>query len=557
MEVNNCVDINGVALNEVFFNVDGTVVGILDSGNGQINSNLSYDCCIAQGWVFDPTDTKCYWTETCSNDGTYNIILNPEGNSGALFQVDDNQLGLCKLELEFDWLLRFDCEKNVNGFRDVLEAIKLVVNIEKVILSEESPLPINLEVVASEVMFNVDDIFNYFDGNTNTGILLSNENGYCDSLHQNLLNDLEPNSAVINEDSLNSGWVKFKLVIDNPEILETIYNERLTISIQGNTLNNFAILIDDIKLNRVCELPKPPRYLNEECPKFELRRLIDNKKSWVSNSEVEVRDFDLSRRKTRYVINNERLAINTKEVDIAINTSQAVNNDVFKAIITNPCLLGPSTGCTSGNTTHICVDLLPLITKPLTEIIDNDELMNMLIDAKSRKTISAYPVIELIYHRYKNSFEHCGIDINSLDVETLDSFVNLMGTYWTDLIEQLVPATTIWGSSLTNGNGIFGDYGSNKYVYRKYTSLPCYGITYPVPSPSNSDIIIDVLTEDITNSDNIITQRCSNLSIRQINDGSEFIGTVTIIGDGEGPTSGSTISITEIIVDECNKFENC
>lgn len=581
MEVQNCTDINGVALSEVLFNDDGTVVGIIETSGGTATSRLSCACCEAQGWTFDPNEAKCYWATTCLEGGNYSIVLDPQGNSGALFQVDENQQGNCTLELTFDWLIRFDCSKIQTPIRQLIEELELTVHIEKVVYNESLPIPNNLESVASQTMFSVDNIFTFLDGNENTGLILENVDGsssICNPIYQRFLNDLSPNSSVVNDFSLNSDWVSFRLEITDPEILESIYNERLKISIEGNSLANYSIIIDDVKLNRLCEVTQQSPYLDDECPKFNLKRVIDNKKSWVENDTVVLRNFDLERRLTNYTINEEKLSINTKEIDLGINPSQAVSNDVFQNIIDNPCLLSPATGCTSGDTTHDCVDLTPLVTVPLTELEDDNELLNMLIDAKSRKTLRGYPVIDLIYHRYRNALEHCGVQTNIINDVDLDNFITLLGTYWSDLIEQLVPATTIWGASLTSGQSPLTS-GNNKFRYRRYSSFPCYGndIT-TAPSPVNGDYVVSVITEDISDnvlsasvpravlSNNILTvpnristasfttkrvTKCNLLSISQSNDGSEFLGSVTVIGDGEGPSTGSTISITETIEGPC------
>jgi hypothetical protein len=71
-----------------------------------------------------------------------------------------------------------------------------------------------------------------------------------------------------------------------------------------------------------------------------------------------------------------------------------------------------------------------------------------------------------------------------------------------------------------------------------------------------------VYTEDITEGDSStigvkLTQTCNSLTIKQLNYGSEFIGTISVIGVGEGPTTGSTISITETIDEVCDTFEDC
>ena len=561
MEVTNCTDINGVALNEIQFNVDGTVIGIIDNNGTSTTSKLSYDCCVAQGYTFDPTNAKCYWAPSCLTGGTFNIVLDPESNTGALFQVDDIEQNLCHLEISFKFLLKINCETiPVDGLRNLLETLKLSVNVEKVIYDETLPIPNNLTKIATQDLFNIVNIFDFLSGNTNTGLLLA---GNCSYVINNFLTSLSPKDVVVNEYSLNSDWLEFNMVIDDPNILQSIFNERLKISITSNSLKNFSILIDDVQLNRVCDVPIPDKTFDEDCPHFEINRIIDNKKSWVKNTTLELREFDLDRRITAYNINHENLSINTKEIDLVINPSQAIENDVVNTVITNECILAPSPSCSGATTGHNCVDLRPLIT---TEILNNDDLISMLIDVKNRKTINGYPTLDLVYYRYLNAEEHCevsGSSTNALNSDSINKFIELIGNYWSDLLEQIIPATTIWGSSLTNSdsggfNGNGGGSGTNKFVYRKGTTLFCNAINYPVPSPvSGGTVNYDVTTEDITDVSNITTTKCNLVAIRQMNYGSEFIGTVSVIGQGEGPITGDTISITETIEDSCNLFEKC
>ena len=563
MEVNNCTDINGVALDRIQFNTDGTVLGVLVIDGVESTTTLSAECCANNGhtaedgtftpFVYDPTDTKCYWSNSCLVGSDYKIILDPEGNTGAYFQVDPNQDN-CILELEFDYLLRFDCETILNSALGTFLDLKLDIGIEKVVYNPALPIPDNLELVKSEELFHITNVVDFFSGNTNTGITLDGNN--CDAVIFNFKSALGENAPIITDDSLNSGWVKYKMVIDDPAILETIYNERLKVSIRGNSLANFAILVDNIKLNRICTGDEVPLFLDEECPKFNLERVIDNKKSWVNNSDYELREFDLSRRECKYPINNEKLSINTKEIDLLINPSQAVENNILDFVIENPCILDPATGCTSGNTTHDCIDITELMTTPITEFINSNDLLNELIDVKSRKTLSSYPTIDLLLNRYRNSEEHCGIENATLDIETVNGFIDLIGNFWTELIEQVVPATTIWGSSYSYGDNVFG---TDKFKYRKSSLILCNsnGISYPSPS-IGSEFGVEVIAVDITGETNGNPDICDALYVRQVNDGSEFIGTITIIGpDGGGSTTGSTITINETITDDCNKFEEC
>jgi len=297
-------------------------------------------------------------------------------------------------------------------------------------------------------------------------------------------------------------------------------------------------------------------------------------------------------------------------VDLLINPTSAIENDIFTFIQANPCILGPATGCTSGSTSAECADISTLLTKPLSEFSNVTELFNEFINVKSRKTIRAYPIIELIYDRYLNSFAHCGVSSNALDNETLGNFVGLVGEFWSDLIEQVVPATSVWGSSYQHGIDIFG---TDKYIYPTSTLLlfnpanmtvpsPTIGFVWGVPteitlapdytppnslgapSPTIGFSFSEVTTLDITNIDISVTnpiepipyigftwgaeeQSCLCASILQSDDGSEFVsGDIIIIGgDGteitdsgttENTVSGNTITINETITDNCSIYYN-
>ena len=66
-----------------------------------------------------------------------------------------------------------------------------------------------------------------------------------------------------------------------------------------------------------------------------------------------------------------------------------------------------------------------------------------LIDAKNRQTINAYPTLQLFYYLYLNA-SNCGKDLTGkLTYNNLFQFMNLIGDYWLELIEQVIPATTI------------------------------------------------------------------------------------------------------------------
>jgi hypothetical protein len=91
-----------------------------------------------------------------------------------------------------------------------------------------------------------------------------------------------------------------------------------------------------------------------QSPGFHLERIIDNKKSWIKNSTRINREFNIANnegqniiRKTDYDVNDERLVINTKEIDLDINIASAIENDVQCYINDNLGLLDsvPSNDC--------------------------------------------------------------------------------------------------------------------------------------------------------------------------------------------------------------------
>lgn len=180
-------------------------------------------------------------------------------------------------------------------------------------------------------------------------------------------------------------------------------------------------------------------------------------------------------------------------------------------------------------------------------------LCSELIDVKSRKTISAYPTLRAIYERYRDGFQ--GLPQSSAyDYIRMNQFTTLVGDYWIDLIEQVIPSTTIWGSTFRHRNTIFD---KQKFQYKKYTLQTCTklsGIQYPSPTTGiQANIGVEITDLSIPEyvgpeclAPTAETTVCTGVLIEQIDHGSEFIGTVNIIGDPEhnNPT-GDTVVITE------------
>jgi hypothetical protein len=120
----------------------------------------------------------------------------------------------------------------------------------------------------------------------------------------------------------------------------------------------------------------------------------------------------------------------------------------------------------------------------------------------------------------------------------MDKFANLIGTYWVDLIEQTIPATTIWGATKIYTNTIFD---KQKFQYKGYSTffgLNKYRGLKPLSPVTGDSCGADVNTVFIKGVSSATTlfynegdmHEYNNAYPLQMNSGSEFINIVRIIG---------------------------
>jgi len=277
-----------------------------------------------------------------------------------------------------------------------------------------------------------------------------------------------------------STWLNKSIEITDIDILDRIKNKKITITLKvNNSCSNVCVLMDNIKINSNCTNTIENIITLSSSPGFVLEKYVDNKKSWINNTSNVNRRFNVSDnkgdnsiRQTKYDVNDERLVINTKEIDLDVDISNAIQFDVWKYVLDNPCLLtGTTYGtlCFSGCGDNGIISYSNLLTEDLINVDTVNEfeenLTSELIDVKNRKTLSAYPTLRGLYERYLNN-TNCDNISSKFTYQTMGSFSDVIGTYWVDLVEQVVPSTTIWGSSIILGNTIFDQ---QKFQYKKGT----------------------------------------------------------------------------------------
>jgi hypothetical protein len=189
------------------------------------------------------------------------------------------------------------------------------------------------------------------------------------------------------------------------------------------------------------------------------------------------------------------------------------------------------------------IDFVDLLTEPLSAITTIEAfeyfMVSELTDAKNRQTISGYPTLRALYDRYMNSSLYCGSNSSMFTYLTMEQFAGMIGNYWVDIIEQVVPATSIWGSVVIYSNTIFDQ---QKFRYKSYSSLFCgnpfYGtsLSSPINGSFGNSAVVNVLTTpiNIPSSTGLtitsqVTTSCDIMYVAQMNSGSEFVGSVRVV----------------------------
>lgn len=198
-----------------------------------------------------------------------------------------------------------------------------------------------------EPLFSNGDLLTYLDDNADglTGMYLeSSEIGLGDrkiaftgstanetQIINNLIVEGNALGIEVTASDFKSPWLHHKMVINDTNALELIKNRKVKLGINIKSCNApFSILLDNIKINKVCVKTETDEVFVTECPTFQLKRVPDNKKSWITSDETQNRVHDLSKRGTDYDVNSNRLVVNTKEIDLDIDPAKAIECGMFK-----------------------------------------------------------------------------------------------------------------------------------------------------------------------------------------------------------------------------------
>jgi len=223
---------------------------------------------------------------------------------------------------------------------------------------------------------------------------------------------------------------------------------------------------------------------------YKLRKIADNKKSWVDTNPFLRTSFD-GNFNAYYTVGEECLVLNVKNVDIMLNPGQGLAYDVWHMsrntnfpIPEQGLFYTPPSPCYVPNPYPKLggVDWTTIVPKPKQKTFFEfaQTFWRNMINTRNRQFITdgktgGYPTLQSIYWNYLESQALAGIPNDNFTYQTMIDFVNGMGDYWIRLVEQMVPATTIWNTGVRLENSIFH---RQKFVWRrqegcKFVPVPC------------------------------------------------------------------------------------
>lgn len=197
---------------------------------------------------------------------------------------------------------------------------------------------------------------------------------------------------------------------------------------------------------------------------FVLNKIIDNKKSWTEYSSKTKNDYE--RRLTHYTADDSRLVLNSKEIGIFLDYAKAIEYDNYNYNKINFAPIASSGLTFPYPNTYL--QQFDVNNISFAQYLDN--IYKYFINAKNRKVITdgsggGYPTLKKLYtDYYYNSYKNYGVQSSALDFSKISVYVEKIDGFWMEIIEQLLPATTIWEGGERYRNPIFN---TQKFSYRQ------------------------------------------------------------------------------------------
>lgn len=156
--------------------------------------------------------------------------------------------------------------------------------------------------------------------------------------------------------------------------------------------------------------------------------------------------------KTEIIVTEEesRYSLNRKNINVFLSADRAIDYDIYtksRNLLLTFGTLTPQTGVTFAE----------FLSNSIDDIIKNSSVIRYK---------RYYQSLDAVYNDYLNS-----TGFTPYNYIKINEFIDRMSPYWTEIIDQFVPATTLWlgGNLIENGT-----YNRSKFFYRK----PCTPIEF-------------------------------------------------------------------------------
>ena len=230
---------------------------------------------------------------------------------------------------------------------------------------------------------------------------------------------------------------------------------------------------------------------------FKLEEVIDNNKSWLSTDD-KLRTSSQGDYNAYYYTDNEKLILNVKNIDLFLNPAQGLLYDIWVQSSTNNYPI-PNTGLTINYPVPGGVDSTFINPEPnkKTFFEFSQTFWQNMINTRNRLYITdgktgGYPTLQSLFWKYIQQQTNIGIPNNNYTYQKLIDYVSGMGQNWMKLVEQMIPATTIWQGGVKYENSILH---RQKFTYRRQRG--CQLVSKPVdPCLLNINILPATCTDE-------------------------------------------------------------
>ena len=207
-------------------------------------------------------------------------------------------------------------------------------------------------------------------------------------------------------------------------------------------------------------------YINDG---FKLLKVIDNNKSWLSTDD-KLRTSSQGNYNAYYYVDNEKLVLNVKNVDIFLNPGQGLAYEIWEQSRINNYPI-PESGLSINYPVPGGVDSTFINPEPKKKTFFefSQTFWQNMINVRNRQFITdgktgGYPTLQSLWWKYIEQYQTIGVPNNNYTYQKLIDYVDGMGPFWLKLVEQMIPATTIWQGGVKFENSILH---KQKFMYRR------------------------------------------------------------------------------------------